>query len=668
MHNIVLITLFISSLINYIKGGSYSTLNCGIWAFMGKNSRGFSKDKFNLLGIINDTRGGDASGFLSGNNVKHIVNKGYSDLIEEYVVPSPKHNIVLGHSRKASSGGKFIQYTQPYCYSEEDNIIGGAIHNGTLYNSEELKKKYDVPDKFIYDGKEYSPNDTQILSYILIKQKNYDVLKEYRGAASIIWENKEDGLGYVFKGASRKYNYATSEVTEERPLFSYNNKKGLWLSSLEAPLWMIAEDESPNIDPVVENTVLVIENGVIVDEIPIDRSNAAQVKSFTNNSSWGGYNEEDYFPNSVNVGGFNNRNKPKDTQLQLPIISQSIKNNPGTPLHVFAQEAESLNLTEKIVQYASGRYYMKENKASAKKLVHGAIYLDEIGYYSKKTDDDAKLYYFTDGIMLPDHASYQKASKALKRVKKGKLIPGGCLSNSDTDAKRLSVLMEYAIYPVTNIKHEYLYTSMGAYNKSGNSYTGSFAPLFSNKKYTFYNGRLTHIEVVPFNSPDHKESDDNKQNKIALEAAAKVLTKNEIFFEEGDFYKKEEYGETTVIKYFDALDHYGKTYDDILHYIDKSEVWVKSTMKEWIESGEKAKEKKKNENASSSLELTEEQKAWYEEIYNDGVSKDFDQVIKLLNKIEDDTLSESWLESSKTVQALVDDLKDTILNSKLNIA
>ena len=45
---------------------------CGIWAYSGKN---FNKYKFNILGIFNDSRGGDSCGLFLSNKKKKQIDK-----------------------------------------------------------------------------------------------------------------------------------------------------------------------------------------------------------------------------------------------------------------------------------------------------------------------------------------------------------------------------------------------------------------------------------------------------------------------------------------------------------------------------------------------------------------------------------------------------------------
>ena len=165
LFNIILVILLLNQLINFILGRKIpQTLNCGIWAFFGNTPRSFDLGKFHTLGILNDSRGGDGAGALIDNKLYHITGSLYKNLATDYLMePAKIENVVLGHARKASSGGKLLHYSQPFLIKKPDNTYRGAcIHNGTLYNHYDLREKYKVPEKLSYGSTEFRLNDTQI--------------------------------------------------------------------------------------------------------------------------------------------------------------------------------------------------------------------------------------------------------------------------------------------------------------------------------------------------------------------------------------------------------------------------------------------------------------------------------------------------------------------------
>ena len=131
MITIILTTLLISSIIQYLSKTNTAVLYCGIFGFIGDLSY-FSWDKFNILGIINDSRGGDACGIAMGKDVYHFndkENKLYYDMIAKMVMPKIDDNIpfIFGHTRKTSANALHtgaINYTQPYkIYDSKKNLL-----------------------------------------------------------------------------------------------------------------------------------------------------------------------------------------------------------------------------------------------------------------------------------------------------------------------------------------------------------------------------------------------------------------------------------------------------------------------------------------------------------------------------------------------------------------
>ena len=145
---------------------------CGLFAWTGDSSKKFSWDKFNLLGVYNDSRGGDSCGrFVSG-----VVEKDaskydeYHKFIKVYENPIVKEPVVLGHSRKASWGyGKTESEAQPVVVEKDGEIVLVLIHNGTIYNMREIAKKYNLD----YG---YTVTDSYILAHLIYDIKTYTKL------------------------------------------------------------------------------------------------------------------------------------------------------------------------------------------------------------------------------------------------------------------------------------------------------------------------------------------------------------------------------------------------------------------------------------------------------------------------------------------------------------
>ncbi len=97
--NIYLILLLISTIIYLIDPKRQAVLYCGIFAFYGDNKY-FSRDKFNILGIFNDSRGGDACGIGSNNYLETFCgthSKHFCNSIADFK-ELPTSNFYLGHT------------------------------------------------------------------------------------------------------------------------------------------------------------------------------------------------------------------------------------------------------------------------------------------------------------------------------------------------------------------------------------------------------------------------------------------------------------------------------------------------------------------------------------------------------------------------------------------
>jgi hypothetical protein len=69
----------------------------------------------------------------------------------------------------------------------------------------------------------------------------------------------------------------------------YTNKSGIWVSSLEQPLWIISTENEPEIQDVGNNNLLTIENGKVTEIKSIDRPYKDTFK-YWKNPNYGGRN------------------------------------------------------------------------------------------------------------------------------------------------------------------------------------------------------------------------------------------------------------------------------------------------------------------------------------------------------------------------------------------
>ena len=251
---------------------------CGLFGIISKESVTVDKRALATLGFMNDVRGGDACGLFidgqveygtEGDDVKffHFFRK--SELFKN----ATRANVVLGHCRKASVGGKSADKAQPIVIKENDEIKFVLLHNGTIKNYTELAKKY-IPDENIT-----GLSDTQVMAKIFYLS-GFDCLEEYNGGAVFVVADyrEETPKVYLWRGCSKDYSYS-KEPTYERPLFIVRFNNRLAFSSIGEGLECLYPDlEVQTIQP---NTLVSFENGKLHIVRKFDRSKCIQTPTTT---------------------------------------------------------------------------------------------------------------------------------------------------------------------------------------------------------------------------------------------------------------------------------------------------------------------------------------------------------------------------------------------------
>ena len=106
-------------------------LGCGIFGIINTKKSPFDYTTFSVLGINNDSRGGDSCGVFIDGQVEYGVDK--QKLFEDFMYDSvlvqttEECQIAFGHCRKASVGKVALETAQPVC----------------IYNSNNDKRYYD---------------------------------------------------------------------------------------------------------------------------------------------------------------------------------------------------------------------------------------------------------------------------------------------------------------------------------------------------------------------------------------------------------------------------------------------------------------------------------------------------------------------------------------------
>ena len=269
---------------------------CGIFAWSGKDPKKFNKDKFDKLGIFNIDRGKDSCGVSFDGEVYYGLNteKLYSKFIVNREIKPLKYPVVIGHTRQASVGNIVNERNaHPFGFgnNSEGNYEFVGCHNGTLYNHKDLASTFKIDTtETIKVQSDHNPNgfhesfrqkiDSEILLEIIYKTKNFKVLSQYNGAAALVFTNtNEPNVIYVWKGASKWYDYTNYHVEEERPLFYYKEtKNSLYISSIQESLETIGGVANVNLFTFSPNTIYKITDGDVehAEKTKVSRNDAFQ--------------------------------------------------------------------------------------------------------------------------------------------------------------------------------------------------------------------------------------------------------------------------------------------------------------------------------------------------------------------------------------------------------
>lgn len=290
---------------------------CGIFGSISKKDKPFNKRAFCTMGVRNDTRGGDSCGIFIDGKVEYGVDskKLFMSFFRESLLlnTTTECRIALGHCRKASIGKVSVETAQPVClYNEAGEIEYVLIHNGTIYNYQELAKKY-IPDVNI-EGL----TDSQVMARIFY-HKGYDVLDEYQGGAVFVMHDYREDRTLIFKGHSKKF--ATSlTIEEERPLYyCWHNGRFVFSSIFETLYAFYYEEDVYNLP---FNKLMVIKKDKLKLVKEYNRENCSQSRV---NSSYVSMYEDTYY-------GY--KYDPKENySYKIGFKNMKYVNAKGEPLH-----------------------------------------------------------------------------------------------------------------------------------------------------------------------------------------------------------------------------------------------------------------------------------------------------------------------------------------------
>jgi len=226
---------------------------CGLVGYIPKKKEKINILRFKSLLLYNETRGKESVGIYNSEGVvKDIISATEFSKARQWH-DLKKDSIFLGHTRQPTLGYPVTMHgAQPIAIG---NIV--MIHNGSIYNEVDLAKKY---------GVDVARDDTDsVIMAKILETKQYEVLKDYNGAAALIWVylDEPDNL-YIYKGESLSRT-TSKTITVERPLFTMMSDEGLYVSSLEDSLESIAldKDEEFSIAEVPSNIVFRIKKGSV---------------------------------------------------------------------------------------------------------------------------------------------------------------------------------------------------------------------------------------------------------------------------------------------------------------------------------------------------------------------------------------------------------------------
>lgn len=398
---------------------------CGIFGWHGNNPRTYNPYKIAILGLLNDSRGGDGCGLSVNGQIQKSAGKieKFSEFLSEEVynfLLSNKENTVLGHARKTSVGLSNLQNTHPFGHGEyKDGHEVILTHNGTIHNYTDLAQKYEID---IEGG-----TDSYMLSKFLHEDfdKFLKILSEYNGAAAIAAYDRVKNVFIVFKGESKKWESAQT-TEEERPLhLAYVNKSNFYYSSEEKHL-IAAGFPKEKIINLKTNTVFVFQNGNLISKYEVDRSKVIQNKvykssvaivpknnygqssiGFTNNK--GVYSQEDYddyyYEAYGSYYGQHQSYVEKNKENQWDKYRSKPKNE-----GFIAKTVDNMMSLYKKIEEGKQIYFHKNRYYIAGGLIaNGYCYLDNSGkvlpYSIYRDPNTVKFIYFKDGIPFVRYAN-----------------------------------------------------------------------------------------------------------------------------------------------------------------------------------------------------------------------------------------------------------------------
>lgn len=507
---------------------------CGIIAWSGKDPKQFNSDKLNILGLFNESRGGDSCGVAIDGEIYYGIdkNKKFDDFIINKNYPKPKIvPAVIGHTRKGSVGLHTVHNAHPFGYGDlNDNYEFIGCHNGTLIDYDDLAKKYDISISLYTENNVWDrrKNDSEVLLEILYKTRNINVLEEYIGGAALVFQDLRDpDTIFAFHGASKKEVGDNGLLYEERPLYYYQeSENSLYISSIEEALLFIGGEKDKNVFEFEHNILYEIRNGNVKSAIEhqIDRSNSGQKKkAYVGNFYKGGVNtsttnknintnhltksQRRRIKNKSSVTNiFNEKGNINEFPCKIYYENLRYKRNghPINGIYTWIKSFGFYKLTEKLKEVHNisinliSRYFsLNKERFIGDDELDELLKSDNSLFIPFNVGQNISLNYIHNGVLLETSEDYIALKAGFKNF-------------------TLDDLSQMSKYPICNLKKKSDDHQNIIYN--GQKYSNNFTPLGSNNIYNIENGNLISIDRLE----EYKDESEKISDGVQIELPIKL--------------------------------------------------------------------------------------------------------------------------------------------------